>query len=168
MLMIFIAAFRNFLTWDNSLSFPRCLYLCCRSPPPFSRKEPWHLRLLTFKAQQRMSACAKDLGKVRSHDQWCESVSLVSRREVVSTDTLSNSQHLSVSAGLLGFMPCLSSYNLPVWEHMCLGGGVHLKVMHYKFVGESLLPSKSCWAQTPMSGSYTSLHITLCSFADKQ
>lgn len=70
-----------------------------------------------------MAACAKDLDKVRSRDQWCESVSLVSRRDVNSTDTLSNSQHLSVSAGLLGFMPCLSGYNVPVCKHMCLGSG---------------------------------------------
>lgn len=33
---------------------------------------------------------------------------------------------------------------------MCLCGNicVQLTVMHYKFVGESLLPSKSCWEQT--------------------
>lgn len=67
-----------------------------------------------------MAACAKDLDKVRSRDQWCESVS---RRDVNSTDTLSNSQHLSVSAGLLGFMPCLSGYNVLVCKHMCLGSG---------------------------------------------
>lgn len=164
--MILIGAFRNVLTWDESFSFHRRLYLCCRSPQPFSRKEPWRLWLRTFKAQQCLAACAKDLGKVRSHDQWCESVLPVSRREVESTDTLSNSQHLSVSAGRLGFTLCLSGYNVPVWEHMCLGG--QLTVMHYKFIGESLLPSKSCWEQTPTPSSYTSLHITLCSFADKQ
>lgn len=31
--------------------------------------------------------------------------------------------NISVSAGLLGFTPCLSGCHAPVWEHMCLLGG---------------------------------------------
>lgn len=67
-----------------------------------AEQEPQHLRLLTFKAQQCMAAGAEDLAKVRSHDQWCESVSVVSRREVESTDTLSNSNIFLPPQGFWG------------------------------------------------------------------
>lgn len=102
----------------------------CNCPQLFSRKEPRLLRLLTFETQQCTAACAKDFGQ--GEVTW----SVVWK---CLADTLSNSQHLPVSTGLLGFMPCLSGYNVPECKHMCLGNGGwggQLTVMHYKCIGE--------------------------------
>lgn len=165
-MLILIGAFRNFLTWNKSLSFPRCI--CAVAVHNRSaEKSPgiYDCSLL------RLSSAWQPVQ--RTWARWGHMISGVKVSRWSAGGRSSPQTHCqiaNISLSLQGFWgsrrACLAIMRL--CGNICVWVGGQLTLMQYKFVGESLLPSKSCWAQTPTSGSYTSLHITLCSFADKQ